>query len=139
MSLYELLDLAFSISARLDTHWSLFITVHLALIGGIIYVDRPLTKNEKIGAILIYTGFAIVNYFVMNNQVSLMASLYAQIASLKNDVCCTDSQVLNHVISLAENQYSGKMRIFVLLTHVAMFLVVLLSILYDKSKQESTD
>ena len=47
MTPYELLDLALSLSNRIDTHWTLFISVHLALIGGIIYVDRPLAKNEK--------------------------------------------------------------------------------------------
>ena len=103
------------LGSRLDTHWSLFITVHLALIGGIIDVDRPLTKNEKIGTVFIYAGSALVNYFVMNNQ------------------------ALKHVIRLAENQYSGKMRLFVLLTHLVMFLMVLLSILYDKPKQKPTD
>ncbi len=47
MTPYELLDLALSLSNRIDTHWALFISVHLALIGGIIYVDRPLSKREK--------------------------------------------------------------------------------------------
>jgi hypothetical protein len=37
MTPYELLDLALSLSNRIDTHWTLFISVHLALIGGIIY------------------------------------------------------------------------------------------------------
>ncbi len=136
MSLYELMDLALSLNTRLDTHWSLFITVHLALIGGIIYVDRPLTKNEKIGAMFIYTGFALVNYFVMANQVAILASLYDQIVSLKNDICCSDSLVLKHVIKTMEDQYSSKLRMFIILTHSVMYVVVLLSIFYDKPKNE---
>ena len=65
MDPYQLLDLALSLSTRIDTHWALFISVHLALIGGIIYVDRPLTKKEKTGAIIIYSGFAVINYFCL--------------------------------------------------------------------------
>jgi len=61
MSAYESLDLYFSIANRIDLQWGLFITVHLALFGGIIYVDRPLRTLEKVGAILLYTGFATVN------------------------------------------------------------------------------
>lgn len=68
MEMYQLLDIAVSLSNRLDTHWTLFISVHLALIGGIIYVDRPLQKPEKIAALLVYTGFAVINSLMMINQ-----------------------------------------------------------------------
>ena len=56
MSPHELFDLSISIGNRLDIQWGLFITVHMAIFGGIIYVDRPLTRLEKVGALFIYTG-----------------------------------------------------------------------------------
>ena len=76
MTPYELLDLALSLSNRIDTHWTLFISVHLALIGGIIYVDRPLFRNEKIAAIIIYTGFALFNFFYMSLIILILKIFY---------------------------------------------------------------
>lgn len=136
MSFYELMDLALSINTRLDTHWSLFITVHLALIGGIIYVDRPLKRNEKVGAILIYTGFALINYFVMSNQIAILNSFYEQVISLKDDACCKDSVVMHRVVKQMEDGYESTMRLFVRGTHIVMYLIVLMSIVYDKPKEK---
>ena len=79
MSPYELLDLALSLNNRIDNHWTLFITVHLALIGGLIYVDRPLLKNEKLAAVIIYTGFAVINFLMMLHQEQFLGSVYLQL------------------------------------------------------------
>jgi hypothetical protein len=38
MTAYELFDIALGISNRIDVQWGLFITIHLAIFGGIIYV-----------------------------------------------------------------------------------------------------
>ena len=67
MTPYELFDLMVSIANRLDIQWGLFITVHVAIFGGIIYVDRPLTRSEKVGALMVYTGFAVINYLITRN------------------------------------------------------------------------
>lgn len=37
----------------------------MELFGGIISVDRPLLKNVKAAALIIYTGFAVINLLVM--------------------------------------------------------------------------
>ena len=65
MSIYELIELAYGINNRLDIQWGLFITVHMALFGGIIYLDRPLRLVEKIPALLIFSGGSFVNYKIM--------------------------------------------------------------------------
>ena len=78
MDWLQLMEIAVSLSNRLDTHWTLFITVHLALIGGIIYVDRPLKRPEKWAAILVYTGFAAINFLMMVNLINFQNSLHLQ-------------------------------------------------------------
>ena len=65
MNAYELLELANNVNNRIDVQLGLFITIHLALFGGIIYVDRPLRTVEKLFGILIYTGFAILNVLIL--------------------------------------------------------------------------
>ena len=132
MSPYELLDLTLSLSNRIDTHWALFISVHLALIGGIIYVDRPLTKKEKTAAIIIYSGFAAINYFMMKGQAVFLNSIYQQIDSIKNDLCCKGDYVIAHVTNLYEVGISSALTISIIAVHVAMFIVMILSIFFDK-------
>ena len=131
MTPYELLDLALSLNDRIDLHWTLFITVHLALIGGIIYVDRPLVRAEKIAAIFIYTGFALINAMMMNNQIDFLDNIYQEIYLMKDGACCTTSPIIHHVASLYEAQFSARNHMMVSAVHISMFIVVILSILYD--------
>jgi hypothetical protein len=71
MTAYELIDLAVGIGNRIDVQLGIFITVHLAIFGGIIYVDRPLTRTEKVASLFIYSLFAYLNYRIMANQLTL--------------------------------------------------------------------
>ena len=132
MTVYELLNLSFSLSERIDTHWALFISVHLALIGGIIYVDRPLTKKEKSAAIFVYSGFAAINYFMMNGQAVFLNSIYQQINSIKDDLCCKGNYVIAHVVNLHEQDVTSALSLSIVIVHIAMFLVIILSIFFDK-------
>ena len=141
MTPYELLDLALELNDRIDLHWTLFITVHLALIGGIIYVDRPLVRAEKVVAILIYTGFALINTMMMNNQIEFLDHIYQEIYLIKDDACCISSAIIHYVASLYESNFSAQNRMMVSVVHLAMFFIVILSILYDKAlpKDEPID
>ena len=133
MSPYETIDLYFSISNRIDLQWGLFITVHLALFGGIIYVDRPLRITEKTGAIILYAGFATINYLVMNNQLTLMSNLYMDIINLSVDDCCSHLHVIQR---LAEEEKGGKSEItqnVVFVSHTLMFLLAIGSIVFDRA------
>jgi hypothetical protein len=133
MTPYELLDLALSLSNRIDTHWTLFISVHLALIGGIIYVDRPLFRNEKIAAMIIYSGFAIVNFYMMKNQTLFLGSIYQQIYQMREQACCLNNNVIEYVVSLHEWNSSIKTLKSIMVTHVVMYIILMLSIFYDRA------
>ena len=137
MTPYELLDLALSLSNRIDTHWSLFITVHLALMGGIIYVDRPLQKNEKIVAVVIYSGFAAANFFMMKGQVIFLASIYHQIFDMRELACCAKNQVINHIVKLYEIKSTDKAMMSINMAHLIMYILVSISLIYDKALPKS--
>jgi len=139
MTPYELLDLALSLSNRIDTHWTLFISVHLALIGGIIYVDRPLFKKEKVAALLIYTGFAFINYMMMRNQALFLDSIYQQLFAMRNDACCINNKVINYIVGLNEYDNSNKLMSSILITHITMYIILTLSVFYDKALPESEE
>ena len=133
MSAYESLDLYFSIANRIDLQWRLFITVHLALFGGIIYVDRPLRTLEKVGAILLYTGFATVNYFVMYGQFNLMSHLLGDISVLSTDECCKNLKTIQLLASEHGNDRSEISNIVLNASHGIMFLLATTSIIFDRA------
>ena len=136
MTPYELLDLALSLNNRIDTHWTLFITVHLALIGGIIYVDRPLLRNEKVAAMLIYTGFSTINFLMMMSQANFLGTIHQQLFEMKDLACCQNSPELDYVIRLHEHDSTSKAIASVAIAHLAMYLILALSVLYDNSKKK---
>ncbi len=136
MSSYELLDLVMSLSTRIDTHWTLFISVHLALIGGLIYVDRPLSKNEKLPAIFIYTGFAVINYLMMRGQIQFLASVLEQIVAIKDEPCCQNSSVIAHVDALVKQGNHSKSLLSINIVHVFMYIILVMSIVIDKKKSK---
>lgn len=132
MTPYELLDLALSLSTRIDTHWALFISVHLALIGGLIYVDRPLSKREKAGAIAVYSGFALINYYMMIAQATFLASVYQQIEQIKDQPCCQDNFVVGHIVGLNAQNSEQMLVNSIIMVHLVMLVVILLTIIFDK-------
>lgn len=133
MSLYELFDVALSVGNRIDVQWGLFITVHLAIFGGIIYVDRPLRLPEKVGAMAIYAAFAALNFRAMRLQMNLMQHAYQEIALLMTEECCMDNLLVQFV---AADVASGR---FVLAAsivvggHSLMAVLVAVSIIFDKT------
>ncbi len=137
MDVYQLLEIAVALSNRLDTHWTLFITVHLALIGGIIYVDRPLHKPEKIVAILVYSGFAVINYLMMINQVHLLNSIYQDIVTFQNDACCKESKTLEHIGVMSGHSAFKNTVWSIVAIHIGMYVLVVISILNDKSRKDT--
>ncbi len=131
MTAYELVDLAISLGNRIDVQIGIFITVHLAIFGGIIYVDRPLRGAEKAGSILLYLCFAGLNFRMMQSQLQILEGVYSQINTMSTRPCCSDFPVLAH---MADQFRHGKFRLnfmFLVFSHLLMLLLVIASILLD--------
>ena len=132
MTPYELFNLSISIGNRLDIQWSLFITVHIALFGGIIYVDRPLMRSEKVGALIIYTGFAVINYLTTRNLLEFFHAANQDIARYATDACCRDNLLVKQVVARVEGPGYRLSQNVLLLSHLAMAVLVYLSVIFDK-------
>ncbi len=132
MTPYELFDLMISIANRADIQWGLFITIHMAIFGGIIYVDRPLTRSEKVGALMVYTGFAVINYLITRNLFEFFHSANQDIARYATDACCRDNLLVKQVVARVEGPGYRISRNVLLLSHLAMAVLVYLSVIFDK-------
>ncbi len=132
MTPYELLMIAAGISNRIDVQWGLFISIHLALFGGIIYVDRPLRVFEKIGAVFLYSCFTVLNYQMMANQTLMLEQAYLEIAKFNLNDCCRDNYLISHVTKEV-NLHRFKLTYLLLQSwHLIMFVLILVSIIFDR-------
>ncbi len=132
MTAYELFDFMISTGNRIDVQWGLFITVHLAILGGVIYVDRPLRPLEKIGAMIVYVGFAVINFFVTKNQLDFYIAANEEISRLAVDSCCRDNILVAHAVSRLDGAFSALAKNTLIGSHFTMAVIVTLSVIFDK-------
>lgn len=135
MSTYELLTTGLSIGNRIDVQWGMFITVHLAIFGGIIYVDRPLRRLEKIGAVGLYVPFAMLHFRGMRQQLNLMSNAFNEVSDRVTAGCCPDNDLLGYV---QQDVASGRFEtaFWVLVgAHLLMGALVLLAIGFDANRK----
>ncbi len=131
MSPYEITNIIISTGHRIDAQWALFLTIHMALFGGIIYVDRPLNRTEKAFAIIFYSVFAVLNFIV-----SLQQQIFYEHAA--NDIlvyaamdCCRESEIISYFKML---QDTGKFELrpaITLFVHIIAGAIVICSIFFD--------
>lgn len=133
MTAFELVELLIAFENRLDVQWGVFITVHLALFGGIIYIDRPLRRMEKLAAILIYIGFAAINYLVSVDLANNVFAAQSEIAKLANHTCCDQNLLVQRIQESNSGPAATITHAVLLGSHLVMLVLVLLSVFYDKS------
>ncbi len=134
MTVFELFELLVAYENRLDVQWGVFITVHLALFGGIIYVDRPLRPIEKVLAMIIYSGFAAINYLVSQDLALQVHAAQIEIAKFAEHACCEENELIakvgKDVLGSSLSYTAGVL----VASHAVMFVLVVLSVLLDKSR-----
>ena len=103
----------------------------MALFGGIIYVDRPLRKTEKIAAVALYSGFALVNYMMLSNQLDLLATMYNEISSnFQND----QTLLVRYFVERSNAGWFEKADFYSLVVHGVMMVIVILTVIFDKKR-----
>lgn len=135
MTVYEIVDLFLSVSTKQDALWAIFFSVHMAIFGGIIYVDRPLRRPEKAFAIVAYCVFALMNFVAVRGGQRLMASLRSD---LVNADVRTDA--VSATVSLFEStqQFSQYHEPITIWIHSIAWVLVVGAILFDGSAGKQT-
>lgn len=131
MTPYEIIIIAQNTGTRLDAQWGVFITVHLALLGGIIYVDRPLRRLEKAGAIAVYAAFAFFNYRLTLSLRDLLERC-AKDLSTRNSGPGGDEIVLSYFTDLSNSGHFAQAVVSITLVHIVSLLIVVVAICLDK-------
>lgn len=131
MDLFSLIELTQNIGFRVDAQWGFFLTVHMALFGGIIYVDRPLRKTEKVVAIGLYSGFAVVNYLMLSNQLELLRVMYGEITTRFQS---EQSALVQYYVERSNADWFDKADFYSLIVHAMMMIIVVMTVIFDKKR-----
>jgi len=133
MSVYELFDIATATANRADLQWGLFITIHMALFGGIVYVDRPLKRLEKAATLTIYFGFAAINFLMTKSLLEFVHLANREIAKFATDPCCVDNLLVARAVERVEGPAFDIGMNVLFVSHAVMAILVVLAVLFDKS------
>ncbi len=133
MTEYEIIDLFLNVSTKQDALWAIFFSVHMAIFGGIVYVDRPLRRTEKIFAIVAYVIFAFMNFVAVRGGQSLMATLRSDLADTN-----PSPETVSATASLFEStqQFSQYHEPITIWIHSIAGLLVVGAILFDGSTKK---
>ena len=133
MTAYELFMVASEMSNRLDVQWGLFLTVHLGLFGGIIYVDRPLRRTEKLGALLLYGGFVYLNFRLIVLILGRLERAYMELAKLALTPTYETNELVRHYADHLSAGYFDQMGRYIVYVHIVAAIMVLLAIVFDRA------
>lgn len=65
-------------------------------------------------------------------QATFFMSIYKQVNSIKENVCCKGNAVIEHVVYLYNFNTSSTFSLSIIIIHLVMFVVIVLSIFFDK-------
>jgi hypothetical protein len=99
MSLYELLDLMASNSAKVDNLWNFFIWIHLAVLGGLLLIPRRVTLVERLVVLLAYGAFAYVNRNALVDTYAYQEVLLAEVARLELATDAAGSGISDYLVN----------------------------------------
>lgn len=82
MTLAELTILSTGIHTQLYDHWGVFISLHLALFGGLFAFDVDVRTSFKVSFLLFYLLFAGINLGISMNLLNQINAIHYDIAAL---------------------------------------------------------
>ncbi|MEL6956252.1 MAG: hypothetical protein AAFO88_06390, partial [Pseudomonadota bacterium] len=132
MTEYQIIDLHLELSTKQDALWAIFFSVHMAIFGGIIYVDRPLRRSEKVFAIIAYIVFAAMNFVALRAGQRLMETLRTDLASL---AASRDAPMATLSLFESSSRFFPYQEWLTLVIHAVAAALVIGAIAYDRPRE----
>ena len=85
MTFAELVALSTDIHTQIYEHWSIFISIHLALLGGLFAFDLDVKTSFKWGFLLFYVLFAGINFAISLNLLNQVDAIALDIQAFASD------------------------------------------------------
>ncbi|MEO0871749.1 MAG: hypothetical protein AAFY19_07285, partial [Pseudomonadota bacterium] len=108
----------------------------IAIFGGIIYVDRPLRRSEKVFAIIAYIVFAAMNFVALRAGQRLMETLRTDLASL---AASRDAPMATLSLFESSSRFFPYQEWLTLVIHAVAAALVIGAIAYDRPREPADD
>jgi len=82
MNLFELMQIFSMSSGKIDSLWEFFVTVHLAIFGGL-FIYKKLKTDQLCIALISYIAFSLINLRAKIQEYKLYESLLFEIKGMK--------------------------------------------------------
>ena len=128
MNFYELVDVSQSIASRMDVQWGFFVSIHLALLGGVFFIDRPVPVHGKVAATAVYAVFATFNFRALRAQHRILERTYQDIVGLQDSDCCQGSELMAFYVNEVAANFGLRMMAVTWLMHLVAFGIFVLSV-----------
>jgi hypothetical protein len=112
----------------MDVQWGFFVSIHLALLGGVFFIDRPVPVHGKLAATAVYVVFATFNFRALRAQHRILEHVYQDIVELKDSACCQGSELMAFYVNEVAADFDQRMMIVAWLMHLVAFGVFVLSV-----------
>ncbi len=132
MTLFELISLSTELHTQLYEHWGIFISLHVALLGGLFAFDINIKTSFKLSFLLFYVLFAGINLAISINLLNQVEAITIDINTLIG-TSPTQSQLTVYLLN-DDLAYSKPVLIF---THLLTGLMVLLGIFVPSHRKIS--
>jgi len=131
MSEDTLFELFISVGQKIDSLWEFYVTVHLAILGGILWVHARLHALISFTLFLSYLMFAWLNYGAIADYYHILTALQQDISSSSGPV---HLQALHKQISVLDYSSREIILAIVYLASIAMmfFALITMSVRYHK-------
>lgn len=123
MTLAELIALSTDIHTQLYEHWSIFISLHLALLGGLFAFDIEVKTSFKWGFLLFYGLFAGINLLISINLLNQVDMIVLDMQALG-----VEEMSNNHLGAYLLRDELSFAKPVLVVTHLIMGLMVLAGI-----------
>ncbi len=133
---YEIIDLFLNLSTKQDALWAIFFSVHMAMFGGIIYVDRPLRRTEKVFAVAAYLIFALMNFVALRAGQRLMERLRADLATVS---ASSGTPSETSALFEASSGFFPYQEAITLLIHLVAAVLVIGAIVHDRARPSAVE
>jgi len=132
MTLFELITLSTELHTQLYDHWGVFISLHIALLGGLFAFDLDIKINFKLGFLLFYALFAGINLAISINLLNQVDAIVHDINILIS-AAPIQSQLTTYLLN-DDLAYSKPILIF---THLVTGAMVLFGIFFPSKNKPS--
>lgn len=127
----EMLNAVMVAQSRLDTSWTLFLSINSTIIGGVVLIERKFHALEKCLAIVIYSLLVQLNFATTTSSIVVLKTVYSDISKYQYTPDEPGYNTVHYYSELMDQSLLWSTHWFVPCVYLTAYAIVILSITFD--------